>query len=75
LTAPPAVEIIWIDREDHGVVPDPRAFKALQVLDKLDASGYGFVVGESKLATEGRRHLHRIGLPKDRITFSGSGKH
>lgn len=75
LTAPPGVEITWIDREDHGVVPGVRALKALQALDRVDAGGYGFVVGESKLATGGRRHLHRIGLPKDRITFSGFWKH
>lgn len=75
LTGPPGIEITWIDREDHGVVPGVRALKELKALDSLDAGGYAFVVGESKLATGGRRHLHKIGLPKDRITFSGFWKH
>ncbi|MFE1044102.1 SIP domain-containing protein [Streptomyces sp. NPDC058832] len=37
--------------------------------------GYAFVVGESTLATEERKHLHRLGLPKERITFSGFWRH
>ncbi|WP_277959941.1 SIP domain-containing protein [Frigoribacterium faeni] len=31
-------------------------------------------MGESALATSGRRHLHAAGLPKNRITFSGYWK-
>jgi NADPH-dependent ferric siderophore reductase len=75
LTCPAGVELTWIDREDHGVVPGIRALKALRSLDEVDPRGYAFVVGESALAAGGRRHLHRIGLPKDRITFSGFWKH
>jgi NADPH-dependent ferric siderophore reductase len=56
-------------------VPGVRALTALRSLDAVKGDGYGFVVGESKLATGGRRHLVRIGLPKNRITFSGFWKH
>jgi NADPH-dependent ferric siderophore reductase len=75
LTGPAGVGITWIDRDDHDVVPGARALQALQSLDAVDRGGYAFVVGESTLAAEGRRHLHRIGLPKARITFSGFWKH
>jgi NADPH-dependent ferric siderophore reductase len=75
LSGPAGIEISWIVRDDHGLVPGVRALEALRALEKLDGNGYAFVVGESTLATEGRRHLHRIGLPKDRITFSGFWKH
>ena len=75
LTGPAGVQISWVYRDDHGVVPGVRALETLRGLDALDAHGYGFVVGESTLAAEGRRHLHQIGLPKNRITFSGFWKH
>ena len=75
LPAPPGVEITWLDRGDHAVVPGTRALQALRSLTTIDRHGYAFVVGESTLAAEGRRHLHRIGLPKTRITFSGFWKH
>ncbi|AGL17060.1 siderophore-interacting protein [Actinoplanes sp. N902-109] len=74
LTTPPGVTVHWVDREDHGAVPGHKALAALRDFDAFDPRGYGFVVGESSLATEGRRHLHRGGLPKDRITFSGFWK-
>ncbi|MFI5932040.1 siderophore-interacting protein [Actinoplanes sp. NPDC051494] len=74
LTGPSGVTITWADRDDHGAVPGVAALRALESLDALDPGGYGFVVGESTLATRGRRHLHQIGLPKDRITFSGFWK-
>jgi NADPH-dependent ferric siderophore reductase len=75
LNGPPGVTIDWIARDDHTVVPGVRALAALQALGEVHRGGYGFVVGESTLAAEGRRHLHRIGLPKSRITFSGFWKH
>ena len=75
LPAPPGVEITWLHRDDYGVVPGTRALQALQSLTTIDRNGYAFVVGESTLAAEGRRHLHKIGLPKTRITFSGFWKH
>jgi NADPH-dependent ferric siderophore reductase len=73
-TRPAGVEVHWVAREDHGCVPGVKALSTLRAFDAFDPHGYGFVVGESSLATEGRRHLHRAGLPKDRITFSGFWK-
>ena len=73
LDAPLGVEVTWIVREH--VVPGRAALAELQRHVPTDDRGYAFVVGESTLATEGRRHLHRAGLPKSRITFSGFWKH
>ncbi|GAA2563752.1 siderophore-interacting protein [Winogradskya consettensis] len=75
LPAPTGITITWINRDDPTAVPGVKALQALQTLENLDPHGYAFVVGEAKLATHGRRHLHHIGLPKDRITFSGFWKH
>ena len=58
-----------------ALVGGAMALLALQALPPVHPDGYAFVVGESSLATSGRRHLHRLGLPKDRITFSGFWKH
>ncbi len=75
LGGPDGVAVSWIVREDRRSVPGAAALGALRRLTTADAAGYAFVVGESTLATEGRRHLHRLGLPKDRITFSGFWRH
>ena len=72
---PPGVTVTWIFRDDHTLVGGSKALQALLELPAVDPAGYAFVVGESTLATAGRRHLHRLGLPKDRITFSGFWKH
>ncbi len=76
LDAPAGVQVTWIVRADTGHdVPGRAALAELQRYVPTDERGYAFVVGESRLATEGRRHLHRAGLPKARITFSGFWKH
>ncbi|GAB2467649.1 NADPH-dependent ferric siderophore reductase [Conyzicola lurida] len=75
LVGPAGVTVSWIVREDTGTVAGVKALEALKAHSDVDPHGYGFVIGESKLATEGRRHLHRLGLPKSRITFSGFWKH
>ena len=75
LPRPAGVDISWVVRDDASVVAGVKTLAALKEYPPLDPNGYGFVVGESKLATEGRRQLHRLGLPKDRITFSGFWKH
>ncbi|TDN41426.1 NADPH-dependent ferric siderophore reductase [Curtobacterium flaccumfaciens] len=74
LDAPVGVQVTWIVRQP-GTVPGSGALAELQQYVPGDDRGYAFVVGESTLATEGRRHLHRAGLPKSRITFSGFWKH
>lgn len=75
LQGPAGVQVSWIVRDDAQVVAGVKSLAALKEYPPLDPNGYGFVVGESRLATEGRRQLHRLGLPKDRITFSGFWKH
>ncbi|MFJ3033106.1 siderophore-interacting protein [Curtobacterium pusillum] len=76
LDAPAGVSVTWIVRaETEHTVPGRAALAELQRHVPADEHGYAFVVGESTLATEGRRHLHRAGLPKSRITFSGFWKH
>jgi NADPH-dependent ferric siderophore reductase len=76
LDAPAGVAVTWIVRaETEHTVPGRAALAELQRHVPADEHGYAFVVGESTLATEGRRHLHRAGLPKSRITFSGFWKH
>ncbi|WP_329459604.1 siderophore-interacting protein [Streptomyces sp. NBC_01497] len=75
LDAPPGVSVTWVVRGDAATVPGAAALAELRRHRSVDESGYAFVVGESTLATEGRRHVHRAGLPKGRITFSGYWKH
>lgn len=76
LDAPAGVTVTWVvrDETEHDV-PGRAALAELQRHVPADDRVYAFVVGESTLATEGRRHLHRAGVPKSRITFSGFWKH
>ncbi|OIH94407.1 siderophore-interacting protein [Curtobacterium sp. MCBA15_001] len=74
LDAPAGVAVTWIVRTDPHATPGAAALEELRRHTPSDDRGYAFVVGESTLATEGRRHLHRAGLPKARITFSGFWK-
>ncbi|MCS5735144.1 siderophore-interacting protein [Herbiconiux daphne] len=76
LAAPAGVDVVWIARgAGDGSVPGTSALAALRSRVTPHPHDYAFVVGESTLATEGRRALHRAGLPKSRITFSGFWKH
>ena len=75
LAAPPGVSVRWICRDSATAVPGSAALEAVRTAPAPDARDYAFVVGESSLATGGRRELHRAGLPKSRITFSGFWKH
>jgi NADPH-dependent ferric siderophore reductase len=73
VTAPAGVRVEWLARNGHGGVPGQLALAALESLaPRPDA--YAFVVGESGLATGGRRALKKAGLPVSRITFSGFWK-
>jgi NADPH-dependent ferric siderophore reductase len=75
LDGPAGVDVSWIVRDDTSLAAGSKTLEALKAHAELDPRGYAFVVGESTLATEGRRHLHRLGLPKSRITFSGFWKY
>lgn len=74
LVGPSGVHISWIVRDGSGAATGVKALEALKSHPNVHPMAYGFVVGESTLATEGRRHLHKTGVPKDRITFSGFWK-
>ncbi|MEU9359425.1 siderophore-interacting protein [Streptomyces sp. NPDC048301] len=74
LEAPAGVDVTWVVRDDTTAVPGTAALEELRRHGRVDASGYAFIVGESTLAAEGRRHVVRAGLPKDRVTFSGFWK-
>lgn len=70
---PAGVTVHWLPREDAAARPGQAALAELaKVAPSPDA--YAFVVGESGLATDGRRALKRAGLPTSRITFSGFWK-
>ncbi|MFE6287015.1 siderophore-interacting protein [Streptomyces sp. NPDC057877] len=75
LDAPAAMTVTWVVRDSTATVPGTAALTELRRHTRVDPVGYAYVVGESTLAAEGRRHLHASGLPKDRITFSGYWKH
>ncbi|MGW3020474.1 siderophore-interacting protein [Streptomyces longwoodensis] len=75
LDAPPGMSVTWVVREDSTTVPGTGALGELLRHTAVDEAGYAFVVGESTLATGGRRHLRRLGLPKERIFFSGFWRH
>ncbi len=73
IAAPPGVTVTWLPSDDAHAVPGLRALAALeQLTPRPDA--YAFVVGESGLATGGRRALKKAGLATSRITFSGFWK-
>lgn len=70
IAAPPGVTVTWLPRDDPHAVAGRLALAALEELaPRPDA--YAFVVGESGLATGGRRALKKAGLATSRITFSG----
>ncbi|MDX3070817.1 siderophore-interacting protein [Streptomyces sp. MI02-7b] len=75
LDAPAAMTVTWVVRDNPHSVPGHAALDELRRLTTVDTAAYAFVVGESGLSTKGRRHLHRAGLPKHRITFSGFWRH
>ncbi|QTE30631.1 siderophore-interacting protein [Pengzhenrongella sicca] len=75
LAAPAGVHVTWLARDDPRATPGALALAEVGRRAAPGRNDYAFVVGESSLATQGRRLLHRAGLPKARITFSGFWKH
>ena len=70
VAAPEGLQVRWVPRDRSDDEVGHRALQELQTCPTRPTA-YAFVVGESRLATRGRRTLHRAGLPKNRITFSG----
>ncbi|MEV0616353.1 siderophore-interacting protein [Nonomuraea sp. NPDC050404] len=71
LRAPEGVEVTWLVREDHTAAPGARALAAACALPVPQEPFFGWVVGESALATGLRRHWVRSGVPKEQIMFCG----
>ncbi|MFD8565841.1 siderophore-interacting protein [Streptomyces sp. NPDC059639] len=76
LIAPSGVEVVWVDRGVTGPpVPGAAALARARELPLPDGPFYGWVVGESGLATGLRRHWVAQGVPKDHIMFCGYWRH
>jgi len=75
LRHPAGVQVTWVPRAGRTAVPGVAALATLHEHAAPGNYDYGYVVGESTLATRARRQMHRLGLPKDRITFSGYWRH
>ena len=73
VAAPAGVTVTWLPRDDPSAHPGQLALSALQ-RHVPGPDAYAFVVGESALATGGRRALKKAGLAASRITFSGFWK-
>ncbi|MGO1318277.1 MAG: siderophore-interacting protein [Cellulomonadaceae bacterium] len=71
LTAPPGIELSWVVRPP-GTAPGATALAAVRASSVTP--DYGWVVGESALATGVRRHWVGAGLSKTRVTFCGYWK-
>ena len=71
---PDGLDIVWISRSGRTERPGELALAELRSGSVPAATAYGFIVGESSLATGGRRWLVGQGLAKDRIFFSGFWK-
>jgi Siderophore-interacting protein len=72
IAAPPGVDVVWLPRTDERK-PGELALATLGAT-AVQRDDYAYLVGESGLATGGRRLLRRAGLGVDRITFSGFWK-
>lgn len=76
LTGPPGVEVSWVFRDttDAAAVPGVAALARSAALPRPEPGCFGWVVGESGLATGQRRVWVDQGLDKSAITFCGYWK-
>ncbi|MFY1637083.1 siderophore-interacting protein [Solwaraspora sp. WMMB335] len=76
---PPGIQLIWVDREGTSKpdeVPGRLALDALRAAQLPDGTVYGYLVGESALATGARRYLvTERGIPKNHVDFVGYWRH
>jgi NADPH-dependent ferric siderophore reductase len=80
IPAPPGFTLRWVVRDEAGVddhaVPGRLALATLRDSDLPSGAVYGFLIGESKLATGARRHLvEDRGVPKAHLDFVGYWRH
>ncbi|MFL0411192.1 siderophore-interacting protein [Microbacterium paludicola] len=70
--APAGFEVRWLPRPDPHSQPGVLALRELEAFAPLDpASLSAYLAGEQSLVAAGRRHLVGIGVPKQRIVFTG----
>lgn len=70
--APEGFEVRWLARDGSTQLAGAAALAALrEFVPEKPQTLSAYVVGERILATEGRRHLVRVGVPKGRISFVG----
>lgn len=67
-------DVIWLVREP-GLKPGSVALETVRRSQPPAEPWFGWVVGESGMATEVRRHWVASGQPKERIMFCGYWKH
>lgn len=72
--APADLDVSWFVRDDAVASRGDRVLDAIDEWGEADPTSYAFIVGESRLATRGRKILRARGLPTERITFSGFWK-
>ncbi|MFT4108393.1 siderophore-interacting protein [Propionicimonas sp.] len=70
IAAPQGVRVEWLVRNGSGRPAGQFALAELQQVAP-HPDGYAFVVGESSLATGGRKALKKAGLAASRISFTG----
>ncbi|MFT0846833.1 siderophore-interacting protein [Actinomycetaceae bacterium L2_0104] len=71
-SAPENFEILWLAREGSREPAGRAALDSLRAfVPEHPETLSAYVVGERTLATEGRRHLVGLGVPKNRISFVG----
>ncbi|TIC86654.1 siderophore-interacting protein [Nocardioides sp. GY 10127] len=69
--APEGLDVVWLPRDGRAGRPGELALATLREGPAPRPDAYACVVGESALATGGRRWLVGEGLSKERIFFSG----
>ncbi|CAN5315291.1 siderophore-interacting protein [soil metagenome] len=75
VVAPAGMAVTWLIRRDPAATPGRLALAAIRADPSHTETTHAFVVGESALATGGRRALKSAGLSTKRIYFSGFWRH
>ncbi|WP_433380900.1 siderophore-interacting protein [Actinoplanes sp. CA-142083] len=79
IEVPPGVELRWLARDEAAAghdVPGRLALAALREAALPEGIGYGYLIGESQLATGARRHLvEERGFAKAHLDFVGYWRH
>ncbi|WP_345752787.1 siderophore-interacting protein [Microbacterium rhizophilus] len=70
--APEGFEVRWLPRADPHARPGALALETLRRYAPIDPAALSvYLAGEQALVAAGRRHLVAVGVPKQRIVFTG----